>query len=264
MVDRDKIEKRKKGKKKKKKKKKPKNKKRSSNSGGGSPSPNSGSDDLEIESKGDTYGDKMDQLKKSKGISSSSSGSGDGIPRNDVSKVLEAVANMLIYAEGNMRASEDPETKRESVENDVMEVIYEQYTEFIADNGVQLICEKRGVDWQGDVIKKVIQDQDFSGDAKKNFDRSNTVVNLGGGQSFTKDEFHNLLMTCGHMLMFCKTLEKDLSNYDNKKEKIGHGVAKDMASKCIDFIGSFNVKSAAEDNGIKWERDVIQRIAKQG
>lgn len=205
----------------------------------------------------ETYGDKLDKFK---GSSSSPSGSGSVEP-GDFANVLEAIANILFYTEGKMRAYKKPTSKREVVETNVTTDIYEQYTEFVAQNNVQNICEKHGIDWHDDVLQRVIAEQDFEGGEEEAYETSNNVVNISGRGSFDKKDLHKVSMTLGYMLMFSKVLEKKYGGEETPEEKMAIKPIRDISAKCIDFIGTFNVKNVLKKNGISWDKDVVDRIS---
>ncbi len=85
------------------------------------------------------------------------------VPRSHVKEVLMAIANSLLYAEGKSRAVDDPENGRERYSKAAADNIYEQYAEIASQYEVQLVAEKYGFDWENDIIKEVLEDQDYTG-----------------------------------------------------------------------------------------------------
>ncbi len=235
---------------------------------GGQSQGSSGSAEIELDSEagGDTYSDKMEKLKGASGGSSSgggSSGSG-GVPRQQVGKVFEAISNILFYTEGKMRSYKDPSSRREVVETNVTTKIYEQFTDIVAESNVQAICEKYGIDWEEDVLQPVIAEQDFDEDYEMANDMSASVVNVGSGSDFKKEHFHQVLLALGKMFLFVKTLEEKYGDRDDREAKMAMGAIEDVSAKCIDFIGTFNVRDIAKSNGISFEHDVLNRLAEGG
>lgn len=264
MVDRDKVRKRsgsssgKSDKKRRKKKKKGGGKGKGSGSGstsgGGSSSSGSGSGDEML------YDEKMEHLKGKGGSSGEGGGSGGSVNPNYVGNVLEAMANILFYSEGKMRSYKEASSKRETVEINATTNVYSQFTDIIARNNVQNICEKYNIDWEKDVLQQVIAEQDFSGGAESAMDPSDHVVDLSGSRDFEREDFHKLLLALGQLLMYSKTAEEFLDPDESPEEKMAQKAIKDVSAKCIDFIGTFNIQSVAKKNGISWKSDVMDRI----
>lgn len=253
MVDRDRIRKRSKGSSKSKKKD---SSSVSSGRSGSKDKSGGGGIDLDDRTKQDTYGDKMEKMKGNTGGTSAST----MIKRSHAAKVLESMANILLYVEGKMRSTEDCQNKREEIEHGIYSTIYDEFTKFVGQYDVQAICERYNIDWQEDVVEAVLQDQNFDNNLDKMSNPSNTVVNVGRGAKFEKKHFHQLLLAMGYMFMFVKTLEKKYENPSDNREKIGNSVITDVSAKCIDFIGSFGVEKISKENGISFERDILSKV----
>lgn len=228
---------------------------------GGSSS--SGEDiNLDGEVGGDTYSDKMAKLKgKSGGSKGSSSNLSGRVERGEVGTVLEAIANILFYTEGKMRSYKDPTSLREVKEINVTTTIYEQFTETIAESNVQAICESYNIEWEEDVLQKVISQQDFNNGHDVAGDLGTNVADVGSGRGFKKDHFHQILLAVGRMFLFVKMLEEDYGSRSTPEEKMVMDAIEDVSAKVIDFMGTFNVREVSKQNGISFEQDVIQRLA---
>jgi hypothetical protein len=150
MVDRDKIRDRMSG--------SDKDKSESSDSGSNSKSKRSRKKSTSKDSKSTT---------SSKDVSSSNKQvdknweRGD-VPRSHIKKVLMAIANSILYAEGKSRAVEDPSNAREEYSKAAADNMYEQYSDIVSQYEVQLIAEKYGFDWADDIVKEVLEDQDYA------------------------------------------------------------------------------------------------------
>jgi hypothetical protein len=81
----------------------------------------------------------------------------------DIKKLLDCIANILLYAEGNVRRVEEMDNPnvRDTITKDVSEVIYNEYKKVISRCEVQRVAERHGYSWKDDVIKGVLEDQDL-------------------------------------------------------------------------------------------------------
>lgn len=93
--------------------------------------------------------------------SSSSSVKKGNVSRKHIKKVLMAIANSILYAEGRVRELEDPENAREEYSELVANNMYEQYSDITSQYEVQRIAEKYGFDWSEDIVSEVLEEQDY-------------------------------------------------------------------------------------------------------
>lgn len=110
---------------------------------------------------------KADSEVSSKDTSSGTSKSGKDwergdVPRSHIKKVLMAIANSILYAEGKSRAVEEPSNTREEYSKLAADNMYEQYSDIVSQYQVQLIAEKYGFDWADDIVTEVLEDQDYT------------------------------------------------------------------------------------------------------
>jgi hypothetical protein len=87
----------------------------------------------------------------------------DKVDGSDVKDLLDCIANCLLYVEGIMRKVEDNDSPdfREEKSAEVAEMVYGEYKEIISTLGVQKIAEKSGYSWKDDIIKGVLEEQDY-------------------------------------------------------------------------------------------------------
>lgn len=104
---------------------------------------------------------KVEEFKKASGVSSADTSKGSKVPMKDGREILRAIANMVLYAEGTLRALDDPDNAREKKKKEIAETAYNQVTDIISEKRVQRICEKYGIDWQEDIIEDVLKEQDY-------------------------------------------------------------------------------------------------------
>jgi len=82
--------------------------------------------------------------------------------KGDVRDLLDAIANVILYIEGNYRdkKNQDNKSQREATIEVVSENIYESYKTIIGRTNVQTIAEKHGYDWQEDILEGVLDGRD--------------------------------------------------------------------------------------------------------
>lgn len=90
------------------------------------------------------------------------------VSKGDVKELLDAIANIILYVEGSLRSKQDMDNKkqRDATIEVVAENIYEQYKTILSRNEVQNISERHGYDWQNDILKGVLTEQDFESKLK--------------------------------------------------------------------------------------------------
>jgi hypothetical protein len=207
-------------------------------------------------------GDKMDKLRKAKGLSEKEK-TEKPVGRKGAAKALESMANILLYTEGKMRSYREPDTPREVVETNVTTSVYEQFTEIIAQGNVQLICEKYGIDWQEDVIKQVVSKQDFESDVGNVGSMDHGVVKVGGGSRFDNDDFWQLLVVLGQMQLFGRMVQDKVEAQNDPQNKMAERALQDINAKIVDFLGVFSVEGIAAEHGIDWKTDVLDKVTSQ-
>lgn len=233
----------------------------STKSSGGSPS-GGGSSSTKSNNKttdrGKSQKEKLDQFKKSSGVSVDSGS--DSVTAGEFAKVLEAIANNLLFVEGSKLESENVDSKRKRFENEIYKASYTEYTEVVSRNGIQRICEKYGVDWQSDVIEQVVQNQDIDENTGKMQDPDDYVVNISRGKKVELSDFHRACIALGEIIAFPRVAKKEIGDPSNKKQKIMRETSSEVAAKAIDFAGLFGVPTIAEKNGINWDSDVMEKV----
>ena len=89
----------------------------------------------------------------------------DEVDGSDVKDLLDCIANCFLYVEGIIRKVEDNDSPnfREKKSAEVAEMVYGEYKEIISTLGVQRVAEKSGYSWKDDIIKGVLEEQDYDG-----------------------------------------------------------------------------------------------------
>jgi len=84
--------------------------------------------------------------------------------RDEIKDLLDCIANVLLFVEGNLRDKQQKENKkvRDSTIEVVSENVYDRYTTITSKTEVQNIAERYGYDWNEDIIQGVLSNQDFS------------------------------------------------------------------------------------------------------
>jgi len=101
-------------------------------------------------SRGDRYGKQYDLEE-------------ENVKKSDVKDLLDCIANCLLYVEGMMRKvdNDDDPGFREEKTSEVAEMVYDEFKDIISTLGVQKVAEKNGYSWKEDIIKGVLEDQDY-------------------------------------------------------------------------------------------------------
>lgn len=93
------------------------------------------------------------------------------VKKEDVKELLDCIANVILFVEGNIRAKEEKDDDKMDMRDKtikfVAEKMYEQYKDIISKNRVQRISERHGYDWQKDVLQDVLENQDFGSKIKQ-------------------------------------------------------------------------------------------------
>jgi hypothetical protein len=83
--------------------------------------------------------------------------------RSDVKDLLDCIANGMLFVEGIMRRDDDDGESnfRDKKSAEIAELMYDEFKDIISTLGVQRIAEKYGYSWKEDIIKGVLEDQDY-------------------------------------------------------------------------------------------------------
>lgn len=83
--------------------------------------------------------------------------------RSDVKDLLDCIANGMLFVEGIMRRDQgdDESNFRDKKSAEVAELMHDEFKDVISTLGVQRIAEKYGYSWKEDIIKGVLEDQDY-------------------------------------------------------------------------------------------------------
>lgn len=83
--------------------------------------------------------------------------------KRDVKELLDCIANIVLYVEGTKHAEEDKDNKnrRDEVTLVIADAIHDAYQSILSEVEVQRIAERHGYDWESDVLKGVLENQDF-------------------------------------------------------------------------------------------------------
>jgi hypothetical protein len=85
------------------------------------------------------------------------------VSKSDVKDLLDCLANVILYTEGIYRKADnsDDEGFRDEKTAAVAGELYDEFKDLASRFKVQRIAEKHGYSWKEDILKTVLEDQDY-------------------------------------------------------------------------------------------------------